>query len=250
MGSFGIPLLPTERQTSEPRPLEAPPPCEHGSERRAQHGAAHPRPACPLTCGNLGAALRRGERPPESGPAPLAPPPAASAVPSAVTTSPYRLATPSRAPPLARPRPRPLFPAPALGAGPALRVPFPLCASARPGAAAPPPAPLSASGGARRRRRSARERRSAARGRGGARLAALRCPPRCARDPPPSRPPPRPPPSPPPSPPPPAERLRRAGAGITPGPAQGGTAPALIGLRRGVNRQPMWRGRRRWWLLK
>lgn len=249
MGSFGIPLLPTERQTSEPRPLEAPPPCEHGSERRAQHGAAHPRPACPLTCGNLGAALRRGERPPESGPAPLAPPPAASAVPSAVTTSPYRLATPSRAPPLARPRPRPLFPAPALGAGPALRVPFPLCASARPGAAAPPPAPLSASGGARRRRRSARERRSAARGRGGARLAALRCPPRCARDPP-SRPPPRPPPSPPPSPPPPAERLRRAGAGITPGPAQGGTAPALIGLRRGVNRQPMWRGRRRWWLLK
>lgn len=249
MGSFGIPLLPTERQTSEPRPLEAPPPCEHGSGRRAQHGAAHPRPACPLTCGNLGAALRRGERPPESGPAPLAPPPAASAVPSAVTTSPYRLATPSRAPPLARPRPRPLFPAPALGAGPALRVPFPLCASARPGAAAPPPAPLSASGGARRRRRSARERRSAARGRGGARLAALRCPPRCARDPP-SRPPPRPPPSPPPSPPPPAERLRRAGAGITPGPAQGGTAPALIGLRRGVNRQPMWRGRRRWWLLK
>lgn len=249
MGSFGIPLLPTERQTSEPRPLEAPPPCEHGSERRAQHGAAHPRPACPLTCGNLGAALRRGERPPESGPAPLAPPPAASAVPSAVTTSPYRLATPPRAPPLARPRPRPLFPAPALGAGPALRVPFPLCASARPGAAAPPPAPLSASGGARRRRRSARERRSAARGRGGARLAALRCPPRCARDPP-SRPPPRPPPSPPPSPPPPAERLRRAGAGITPGPAQGGTAPALIGLRRGVNRQPMWRGRRRWWLLK
>lgn len=185
MGAFGIPLLPTERQTSEPRSLEAPPPCEHGSGRRAQHGAAHPRPACPLTCGNLGAALRRGERPPESGPAPLAPPPAASAVPSAVTTSPYRLATPPRAPPLARPRPRPLFPAPALGAGPALRVPFPLCASARPGAAAPPPAPLSASGGARRRRRSARERRSAARGRGGARLAALRCPPRCAREPPP-----------------------------------------------------------------
>lgn len=85
-----------------------------------------------MTCGNLGAALRRGERPPESGPAPLAPPPAASAVPSAVTTSPYRLATPPRAPPLARPRPRPLFPASALGAGPALRVPFPLCASPSP----------------------------------------------------------------------------------------------------------------------
>lgn len=117
----------------------APPPPrrQHGAGRRArggpgQHGAAHPRPACPLTCGNLGAALRRGERPPESGPAPLALLPPASAVPSAVTTSPYRLATPPRAPPLARPRPRPLFLAPALGAGPALRVPFPLCASPSP----------------------------------------------------------------------------------------------------------------------
>lgn len=28
------------------------------------HGAAHPRPACPLPCGNPGTALRRGERPP------------------------------------------------------------------------------------------------------------------------------------------------------------------------------------------
>lgn len=50
--------------------------------------------------------------------------------------------------------------------------------------------------------------------------------------------------------PPPVERLRRAGVGITPGPAGGGPAPVLIGLQRGVNCQPMWRGRRRWRLLK
>lgn len=35
-----------------------------------------------------------------------------------------------------------------------------------------------------------------------------------------------------------------------PGSDRGGPAPALIGLRRGVNCQPMWRGRRRWRLLK
>lgn len=35
-----------------------------------------------------------------------------------------------------------------------------------------------------------------------------------------------------------------------PGSDRGGSAPALIGLRRGVNCQPMWRGRWRWRLLK
>lgn len=48
--------------------------------------------------------------------------PAASAVPSTVTTSPYRLATPLRGTPLAGPRPRPHAPASGLGAGPGLRV--------------------------------------------------------------------------------------------------------------------------------
>ncbi|KAM6344550.1 coiled-coil domain-containing protein 57 [Alca torda] len=112
----------------------APPSSPVTAARRARHGAAHPRPACALPCGNPEAALRRGERPPRraAGAARSAGGPAA---PSAVTTSPYRLATPhgpaigGAAPPPTRSRPR-------IGcrrrAAPPAQRPFPLCAAGAP----------------------------------------------------------------------------------------------------------------------
>lgn len=116
-----------------------------------EHGAAHPRPACPLPSGNPGAALRRGERPPlpeSSGYCRLRQRPRPPLRRHHIALSPSNA---PRAPRLAGPRPRPRAPAPGLGAGPGLRVPpqrpFPLCAAvARAGApqagvARPVPAP-------------------------------------------------------------------------------------------------------------